>query len=153
MGTRRLLWVRMHDVQEWLGKNISDLVRKDIYVFFFETKSHTNDQIRKYKRSGEKLFSVDVFTYVCTISINIQKWMFFFCTFTMHWYIYRSSSTRSSPEVDGLHEWSATGWEAGKTSPYSWDFLIDKCGEKIRTSSKKWINGGQSVGKSMSKWL
>ena len=34
--------------------------------FFFETKSHTNDQIRKYKRSGEKLFSVDVFTYVCS---------------------------------------------------------------------------------------
>ena len=66
MGTRRLLWVRMHNVQEWLGKNISDLVRKDIYVFFFETKSHTNDQIRKYKRSGEKLFSVDVFTYVCS---------------------------------------------------------------------------------------
>ena len=64
MGNRRLFWVRINDVQDGLGiKNISDLVRKEIHGIF-ETKSPTKDQIRKYKRSGRKWFSVDVYAYV-----------------------------------------------------------------------------------------
>ena len=64
MGKRRLFWVRINDVQDGLGiKNISDLVRKEIHGIF-ETKSPTKDQIRKYKRSGRKWFSVYVYAYV-----------------------------------------------------------------------------------------
>ena len=61
-----LFWVSIHDAQEGLhNKNISDLVRKDIYGIF-EIKNPIKDQIRRYKRPGEEWFSIDVYTYVCS---------------------------------------------------------------------------------------
>ena len=43
------LWLKMHDMQIELGvKNMSDLVRKEIYGIF-NTKNHTKEQIWDYK--------------------------------------------------------------------------------------------------------
>ena len=54
----------MHDVQEGLGvKNMSDLVRKKIHGIF-ETKYHTKDQIRKYKRREKDLDNNSNATFV-----------------------------------------------------------------------------------------
>ena len=48
MGSRRLFWVRMHDVQDGLGvKNMSDLVRREIHGIF-KTKNPT-------KRSNQEI--------------------------------------------------------------------------------------------------
>ena len=45
----------MIDVQTGLGiKNISDLVRKEIYGIF-ETKNHSKKQIRTYERSQKEV--------------------------------------------------------------------------------------------------
>ena len=47
MGSRRLFWVRMHDVQDGLGvKNMSDLVRREIHGI--KTKNPT-------KRSNQEI--------------------------------------------------------------------------------------------------
>ena len=55
VGNRELFWVRMIDVQKGLGvKNMSDLVRKEIHGIF-ETKTPTEEQIRKYKRSEKEI--------------------------------------------------------------------------------------------------
>ena len=47
IGNKKLLWVKMNDVQNVLGvKDMSDLVRKEI-LGIFETKNHTKDQVKK----------------------------------------------------------------------------------------------------------
>ena len=64
VDNKELFWVRMHDVQEGLGvKNMSDLVRKKIHGIF-ETKYHTKDQIRKYKRCEKDLDNNSNATFV-----------------------------------------------------------------------------------------
>ena len=64
VDNKELFWVRMHDVQEGLGvKNMSDLVRKKIHGIF-ETKYHTKDQIRKYKRREKDLDNNSNATFV-----------------------------------------------------------------------------------------
>ena len=55
MSNKKLCWVIMYDTQEGTGvKNMSDLVRKEIWGIF-RTKNPTKDQIRKYKRREKKL--------------------------------------------------------------------------------------------------
>ena len=47
IGNKKLLWVKMNDVQNVLGvKDMSDLVRKEI-LGIFETKNHTKDRVKK----------------------------------------------------------------------------------------------------------
>ena len=73
VDNKELFWVRMHDVQEGLGvKNMSDLVRKKIHGIF-ETKYHTKDQIRKYKRREKDLDNNSNATFVMFVVISCQE--------------------------------------------------------------------------------
>ena len=46
-GNKKLLWVKMNDVQNVLGvTDMSDIVRKEI-LGIFETKNRTKDQVKK----------------------------------------------------------------------------------------------------------
>ena len=65
VSNKKLSWVRMYNVQEGIGvKNISDLVKKEIWGIF-RIKNSTKDQIRKYKRR-EKELDHNSFVYVCS---------------------------------------------------------------------------------------
>ena len=47
IGNKKLLWVKMNDVQNVLGvTDMSDIVRKEI-LGIFETKNRTKDQVKK----------------------------------------------------------------------------------------------------------
>ena len=47
IGNKKLLWVKMSDVQNVLGvTDMSDIVRKEI-LGIFETKNRTKDQVKK----------------------------------------------------------------------------------------------------------
>ena len=47
IGNKKLLWVKMNDVQNVLGvTDMSDIVRKEI-LGIFETKNRTRDQVKK----------------------------------------------------------------------------------------------------------
>ena len=60
VSNKKLLWQIMYDVQEGIGvKNMSDLVRKEIWGIF-RTKNATKDEIKKYK------ISTATFVYVCS---------------------------------------------------------------------------------------
>ena len=51
MGNKKLLWVRMYDLQEGIVvKNMSDIVRKEI-LGIFRTKYPTKDQIQGFQLS------------------------------------------------------------------------------------------------------
>ena len=64
VSDKKLLWVRMYDVQEVIGvKNMPDLVRKEIRGIF-RTKNPTKDQIRKYKRREKELDHNSAATFV-----------------------------------------------------------------------------------------
>ena len=55
VSNKKLFSVRIYDVQKGIGaKNMSDLVRKEIWGIF-RTKNPTKDQIRKYKRREKEL--------------------------------------------------------------------------------------------------
>ena len=46
IGNKKLLWVKMNDVQNVLGvTDMSDIVRKEI-LGIFETKNRTKDQVK-----------------------------------------------------------------------------------------------------------
>ena len=54
IGTRRLFWIGINDVQKRLGiKNICDLVTKGIHGIF-EARNPTKKQIRKNERPGKE---------------------------------------------------------------------------------------------------
>ena len=60
INNKKLFWVKMTDVQDGLGiKNISDLVRKEIFGKYYDEeqsiKDLTKEQIRKLKRSEAEL--------------------------------------------------------------------------------------------------
>ena len=62
-----------YDVQERIGvKNMSDLVRKEIWGIF-RTKNPTKDQIRKYKRCEKELDHNPTATFVYVHSDLMSK--------------------------------------------------------------------------------
>ena len=70
VGNRGLFWIRMIDIQNGLGfKNMSDLVRRERHGIF-STDKPTSKQIKKYKRSLQKLTKYPMdnckIMYVCS---------------------------------------------------------------------------------------
>ena len=62
-----------YDVQERIGvKNMSDLVRKEIWGIF-RTENPTKDQIRKYKRREKELDHNSIATFVYVHSDLMSK--------------------------------------------------------------------------------
>ena len=62
-----------YDVKERIGvKNMSDLVRKEIWGIF-RTKNRTKDQIRKYKRREKELDHNSTATFVYVHSDLMSK--------------------------------------------------------------------------------
>ena len=60
VNNEKIFWVNMTDVQDGLGiKNISDLVRKNVFGKYYDEeqsiKDLTKEQIRKFKRSQAEL--------------------------------------------------------------------------------------------------
>ena len=54
VGNKELFWIRMIDMQNGLGLNMSELVRKKMHGIFSSDKP-TNKQIKEYKRSLQEL--------------------------------------------------------------------------------------------------